>query len=205
MRNFISENDIEQAILDKLRAKPFEYDVIVCDADPSKREALPDGTGRASKRECVLPDILLSSLKQINPTIEDQYLEQIVKDLRRDFTGTDMTATNYKLYQRLRNGIKITVRRNGKEDFDFVKLIDFDRPGNNTFTAVSQMWIQGRVYTLRPDILIFINGLPIVFASAPFFCSALFSIDLFSPINASAEPLFDIGSSMLRVPQGTKQ
>ena len=115
MRNFISENDIEQAILDKLRAKPFEYDVIVCDADPSKREALPDGTGRASKRECVLPDILLSSLKQINPTIEDQYLEQIVKDLRRDFTGTDMIATNYKLYQQLRNGIKITVRRNGKE------------------------------------------------------------------------------------------
>ncbi|MBK6088288.1 type I restriction endonuclease subunit R [Ruminococcus difficilis] len=163
MRNFISENDIEQAILDKLRAKPFEYDVIVCDADPSKREALPDGTGRASKRECVLPDILLSSLKQINPTVEDQYLEQIVKDLRRDFTGTDMTATNYKLYQQLRNGIKITVRRNGKEDFDFVKLIDFDRPGNNSFTAVSQMWIQGRVYYRRPDILIFVNGLPLVF------------------------------------------
>ena len=163
MRNFISENDIEQAILDKLRAKPFEYDIIVCDADPSKREALPDGTGRASKKECVLPDILLRSLKQINPTIEDKYIEQIVKDLRRDFTGTDMTATNYKLYQQLRNGIKITVRRNGKEDFDFVKLIDFDRPENNTFTAVSQMWIQGRVYFQRPDILIFVNGLPLVF------------------------------------------
>lgn len=163
MRNFISENDIEQAILEKLRAKPFEYDIIVCDADPSKREALPDGTGRASKKECVLPDILLSSLKQINPTIEDKYIEQIVKDLRRDFTGTDMTATNYKLYQQLRNGIKITVRRNGKEDFDFIKLIDFDCPENNTFTAVSQMWIQGRVYFQRPDILIFVNGLPLVF------------------------------------------
>ena len=163
MRNFISENDIEQAILDKLRVKPFEYDIIVCDTDPSKREALLDGTGRASKKECVLPDILLRSLKQINPTIEDKYIEQIVKDLRRDFTGTDMTATNYKLYQQLRNGIKITVRRNGKEDFDFVKLIDFDRPENNTFTAVSQMWIQGRVYFQRPDILIFVNGLPLVF------------------------------------------
>lgn len=163
MRNFISENDIEQAILEKLKAKPFEYDIIVCDADPSKREALPDGTGRASKKECVLPDILLRSLKQINPTIEDKYIEQIVKDLRRDFTGTDMTATNYRLYQQLRNGIKITVRRNGKEDFDFIKLIDFDCPENNTFTAVSQMWIQGRVYFQRPDILIFVNGLPLVF------------------------------------------
>ena len=57
MRNFISENDIEQAILDKLRAKPFEYDIIVCDADPNKRDDLNDGTARANKRECVLPEV----------------------------------------------------------------------------------------------------------------------------------------------------
>jgi len=66
-----------------------------------------------------------------------------------------MTATNYKYYNQIRNGIKISLRRNGKEDFDFVKLVDFDRPENNTFTAVSQMWIQGRVYWRRPDVLIF--------------------------------------------------
>ena len=46
MRNFISENDIEQAILEKLRGEPFGYDILVCDADPAKREQLPDGTGR---------------------------------------------------------------------------------------------------------------------------------------------------------------
>ena len=163
MRNFISENDIEQAILEKLRGEPFGYDILVCDADPAKREALPDGTGRASKKECILPDVLLRSLKRINPHIEDEHLKRIVKDLRRDFTGTDMVATNYKLYQQIRNNIKVTVRRNGKEDFDFVRLVDFDDPGNNTFTAVSQMWIQGRVYYRRPDILIFVNGLPMVF------------------------------------------
>jgi type I restriction enzyme R subunit len=55
------------------------------------------------------------------------------------------------------------VRRNGKPDFDFVKLVDFDHPKNNTFTAVSQMWIQGKVYYRRPDILVFINGMPMVF------------------------------------------
>ena len=163
MRNFISENDIEQAILEKLRGEPFGYDILVCDADPAKREQLPDGTGRASKKECVLPDVLLRSLKRINPHIGDEHLKRIVKDLRRDFTGTDMVATNYKLYQQIRNNIKVTVRRNGKEDFDFVRLVDFDDPGNNTFTAVSQMWIQGRVYYRRPDILIFVNGLPMVF------------------------------------------
>lgn len=163
MRNFISEDDIERAILSKLKDAPFEYDIITCDADPNKRDDLNDGTRRSSKRECVLPSILEESLKKINPTIDEQYIKTIVKDLRRDFTGTDMVATNYKLYNQLRNGIKITVRKNGKEDFDFVKLIDFDKPTNNKFTAVSQMWIQGKAYYRRPDILIFVNGLPLVF------------------------------------------
>ena len=163
MRNFISEDDIERAILSKLKEAPFEYDIITCDADPNRRDDLNDGTGRSSKRECVLPSILEESLKKINPNIDEQYIKTIVKDLRRDFTGTDMVATNYKLYNQLRNGIKITVRKNGKEDFDFVKLIDFDVPTNNTFTAVSQMWIQGKAYYRRPDILVFVNGLPLVF------------------------------------------
>ena len=163
MANFITEDMIEKAILSKLKEAPFEYDIITCDADPSKRDDPNDGTGRSSKRECVLPCVLEESLKRINPNIDEQYIKTIVKDLRRDFTGTDIVATNYKLYNQLRNGIKITVRKNGKEDFDFVKLIDFDEPTNNTFTAVSQMWIQGKAYYRRPDIIVFVNGLPLVF------------------------------------------
>ncbi len=163
MRNFISEDDIEQAILQKLGAEPFCYDIIRCDSDPSKRDDINDGTGRANKKECVLPDIMLKSLQKINPNISDEQLKQIVKDLRRDFTGTDIVATNYKLYNQIRNGIKITVRKNGKEDFGFVKLIDFNEPTNNTFTAVSQMWVQGKVYYRRPDVIVFVNGLPLVF------------------------------------------
>lgn len=163
MRNFISEDDIEQAILAKLKEEPFKYDTIICDSNPDKREDLNDGTGRANKKECVLPDIMLQSLKKINPDIADEYLNQIVKELRRDFTGMDIVATNYKLYNQIRNGIKITVLKNGKEDFAFVKLVDFTTPQNNTFTAVSQIWVQGRVYFRRPDIMIFVNGMPFVF------------------------------------------
>ena len=51
MSNFISEDDIEQAILSKLKTEPFKYDILVCDADPSKRDDLNDGTGRSSKKE----------------------------------------------------------------------------------------------------------------------------------------------------------
>lgn len=163
MRSFISENDIEQAILQKLRDKPFEYDVIVCDASPDKRDDLNDGTERSSKKECVLPAVLSCALKSINPNIEAEHIDRAVRSLRRDFTGTDMVATNYKLYQQIRNGIKISVRRNGRDDFDFIKLVDFEHPENNTFTAVSQMWIQGKVYYHRPDVIVFVNGLPMVF------------------------------------------
>lgn len=163
MSNFISEDDIEQAILDKLKAEPFSYDIIACNPDPAKREDLKDGTDRVSKKQCVLPVVMEKALHKINPSIESCHIQKIVKDLCRDFTGTDLVATNYKLYQQIRNGIKIDVRRNGKEDFDIVKLVDFDNPDNNTFTAVSQMWIQGSLYFRRPDVIIFINGMPMVF------------------------------------------
>lgn len=163
MHNFISENDIEQAILSKLKGEPFKYDIIVCDSDPDKRDDLNDGTGRSSKKECVLPDIMMSAIFRINPDIEKQYVIQVVKSLCQDFSGKDIIDINYKLYNQIRNNIKISVRRNGKEDFDLVKLIDFEHPENNTFTAVSQMWIQGRVYYRRPDIVVFVNGMPMVF------------------------------------------
>ena len=163
MRNFISEDDIERAILDKLGKAPLNYDILRCNPDPSKREDLNDGTMRATKRECVLPAVLLQSLKKLNPDIGEEYILETVKELRKDFTATDIVDTNYNLYNRIRNGIQITVRKNGKEDFVLLKLIDFDEPNNNSFTAVSQMWIQGKVYFRRPDILIFVNGLPLVF------------------------------------------
>lgn len=163
MKNFISEDDIEQAILAKLKEESFKYDIIICDSNPDKRDDLNDGTGRTTKKQCVLPIVLEKSLQRINPNVELSYLQRIAKDLSRDFTGTDMVQTNYKLYQQIRNGIKIDVKRNGKPDFDIVKLVDFDNPENNTFTAVSQMWIQGKVYYRRPDVLVFINGLPMVF------------------------------------------
>lgn len=163
MRNFISEDDIEKAILSKLREESFDYDIIKCNPSPDERDDLNDGTGRSSKKECVLPEVMLSSLIRINPGIEKEHIENTVKNLCRDYTGGDIVDINYRLYNKLRNGIQITVRINGIESFDFIKLIDFDNPENNTFTAVSQMWILGRFYYHRPDILLFVNGMPLVF------------------------------------------
>lgn len=163
MANYISEDDIERAILEKLNNLPFNYDILRCSADAESRDNLNDGTGRNSKRQCVLPVVLTDALYRINPTIDKSIIDGIVRDLSRDFTGTDLTDTNYKNYKKIRDKIKVKVKKNGKDDFDFVQLIDFDNPENNTFTAVSQMWIQGHYNYRRPDILIFVNGLPLVF------------------------------------------
>lgn len=163
MANYISEDNIERAILEKLNNLPFNYDILRCSADAESRDNLNDGTGRNSKRQCVLPVVLTDALYRINPTIDKSIIDGIVRDLSRDFTGTDLTDTNYKNYKKIRDKIKVKVKKNGKDDFDFVQLIDFDNPENNTFTAVSQMWIQGHYNYRRPDILIFVNGLPLVF------------------------------------------
>jgi type I restriction enzyme, R subunit len=162
-KNFISEDDIEINIIKKLQETGFEYNILSCDASPEKKDDLNDGTGRSSKRQSVLPNILKESLYRINANLPHEIIDEEVFKLSKDFTETDIVDTNYNLYKKIRESIKITTKRNNKEDFDFIKLIDFDNPKNNTFTAVSQMWIQGKYNYRRPDILIFVNGLPLVF------------------------------------------
>ena len=163
MANFITEDMIEQAILKKLGEESFGYDIVICDSSPDKRENLNDGTGRSNKKECVLPYVLADSLSRINPDVPSDKIESVIKDLTADFSDSDLVSKNYELYSKIRNYIKVPVVKNGKEDFAFIKLIDFDSPKNNTFTAVSQMWIKGRYNWRRPDIIVFVNGLPLVF------------------------------------------
>lgn len=163
MAKLITEDDIEQAILDKLKKEEYDYNIIRCDPNPEKKEDLNDGTGRTSKTDCILPDVLKQSLVNINPDILEPLIDEKIKELSNNFDGSDLDDVNYNLYNKIRNGIKLTVVKDGVEDFEFIKLIDFDHPEKNTFTAVSQMWIQGRYNWRRPDVLIFVNGLPLVF------------------------------------------
>lgn len=160
MKSFISEDDIEQSILKRL--KDLEWDWIECDPAVEKQDDVAV-TGRANPTECILPEILRESLKDLNPGIAPEVIDSIVSDFRKDYTGTDIVDTNYKLYNQIRNGINVKVRKNGKDDFEIVKLIDFDDPLKNKFTAVNQMWIKGHFRYRRPDVLLFVNGMPVVF------------------------------------------
>lgn len=162
MKSFISEDNIEQAICKRLSSKEFGWQRIECDPSVDQQDEVAT-TGRKNAAECILPEIFRNALQRINPQIAPEILDGILRDFRKDYSGTDMVDTNYKFYNQLRNGIKVSTKTNGKEDFDIVKLIDFDNVDNNDFHCVNQMWIKGRFRYRRPDVLLFINGLPVVF------------------------------------------
>ncbi len=162
MKSFISEDSIEQAICNRLSSEHYGWARIACDPSVEAQDEV-SRTGRANATECILPEVLMRALKRINPQVETGVLEQIVRDCRKDFTATDMVDTNYRMYNQIRNGINVKVKKNGKEDFEIVKLIDFDHVDNNDFHCVNQMWIKGRFRYRRPDVLLFVNGLPVVF------------------------------------------
>ena len=162
MKSFISEDNIEQTICKRLSLPEYGWIRIECNPDVSAQDEV-DNTGRANSSECILPEIFFNALKRINPQVEEEVLKGIVGEFRKDYTATDMVDTNYKFYNQIRNGINVKVKKNGKEDFEIVKLIDFDNVDNNDFHCVNQMWIKGRFRYRRPDVLLFVNGLPVVF------------------------------------------
>lgn len=161
MRNFITEDQIEQAIL-KLLVEECGYRHVNCfTADPS---ALPDGSGRTRKSEVVLFDILKAKAREFNPGIPDTVLDDALAQLIRPRTAMSPVLANKEVYGLLRDGIPVVFQNaNGKNEHARVKVIDFSPQANNNFLAVSQLWIQGDICFRRPDILLYVNGLPLVF------------------------------------------
>ena len=162
MKSFISEDDIEQAICNRLSQPEYGWKRIECDPSVEKQDDVGE-TGRSSVKECILPEVFRKALRRINPQVDAAVIDRIVNEYRRDFSGTDMVDTNYRLYNQLRNGYKVDTRNEKGDDFEIVKLIDYDNVGNNDFHCVNQMWIMGHYRYRRPDVLLFVNGLPVVF------------------------------------------
>ena len=162
MKSFISENDIEQAICNRLAQPEYGWKRIECSLKVEDQDEVAS-TGRANASECILPEVFLSALRRLNPQIDDKILQNILQDFRKDYSGTDMVDTNYKFYNQILNGVHVETRNRHRADFDIVKLIDFDHPERNEFHCVNQMWIKGHFRYRRPDVLLFVNGLPVVF------------------------------------------
>jgi type I restriction enzyme R subunit len=169
MPNFLSEDDIEQAMVQRLQHL-YGYDSLNCyTSDPADLE---DGSGRSDKREVIFRDRLKVAAVTLNPEIPESAIDVAIDQIcdRRQAMAT--IAANRELDGLIRDGVRIEFKggddENGRIRKERVKLIDFDQPDNNHFLVVTQLWIQSTGAAAksgyrRPDILLYINGLPLVF------------------------------------------
>ena len=160
MANFISEDNIEQAAI-KLLVDNYKYEAINCYTQ--NPDTLPDNSGRENKKQVVLPQVLFNQLVKLNPDIPEETLKTEWNKLCYTPAIYDIMQVNYENYLKIKNGIDVTYQKNEKKESNKLKIIDFDNSENNTFHVVSQMWIKGETYYRRPDLIIFVNGLPLVF------------------------------------------
>jgi type I restriction enzyme R subunit len=160
MPNLISEDQIEQALLRRLR--DHGYDQLNCHTE--RPEDLNDGSNRASKREVILADRLRTAVHSLNPGIPTPALEDALARVLDRRQAMSPLAANRELYEIIRDGVPVAFDdAQGRPQHKTVKLIDFNQPANNQFLAVSQLWVKGEIRYRRPDVLLYINGLPLVF------------------------------------------
>lgn len=161
MANFISEDRIEKAIVGLLTEK-FGWRHINCyTAQP---EDLNDHSNRSSKSDVILFDILNERVKSLNKGIPQSALDDAVARLTARRYSMSPILANKEVYEQIRDGVQVDYENaKGKKERAWVKIIDFNNPGTNDFLAVTQLWIKGERYFRRPDILLYVNGIPLVF------------------------------------------
>lgn len=100
------------------------------------------------------------SLAMVNPTKENAAIDEAIRKVTSIDTGT-LVQKNEKFMDYLQNGIEVTYEQSGEIKHDIIYLIDYNNPNRNTFQAINQ-WTFEEHSEKRADIIIFVNGLPLV-------------------------------------------
>lgn len=151
----ILEDDIEQLVIDELQKQGYHYlfgpDIATDGLNPE----------RASYQEVILVDRLRAAISKINPDVLVDTREYALKEVLRVNIGD--TLTRNELFQdMLINGVKVEHRVNGEVRGGLVWLVDFNEPENNEFVVCNQFTIIENNKNKRPDLILFVNGLPLV-------------------------------------------
>ncbi|MDB4346443.1 HsdR family type I site-specific deoxyribonuclease [bacterium] len=115
---------------------------------------------RSSLKDVVLTPTLEQAIKRINPWISDDNLRKVVREVTLIQTSTLMEANQW-FWERLTQYFSVDQDLGSGRRGQTLKLIDFDHPENNEFLCVDQFKIQGSTQNIIPDILLFVNGLPL--------------------------------------------
>ena len=133
--------------------------------------------GRETKGEVVLVSRLRAALVGLNPALPPEAITAAVDELTRDRSAMGLPAANREIYGLLKNGVRVSIaeaeappspqpsprgRGSGGQRTERVRVIDWESPAANDFLLVSQFSVTGALYTCRPDLVGFVNGLPLV-------------------------------------------
>lgn len=110
--------------------------------------------------ESLYMDEVLSSLQRINPSLPEIAINEAINKLRSLDSGT-LGQKNKQFTDYLQNGISVNYYYKGEQLATLVYLVDYDEPDKNTFTVANQ-WTITEHSEKRPDIIVFLNGLPVV-------------------------------------------
>ena len=115
---------------------------------------------RSSLKSPLAEEVFEESLIRINPNLPLEVLERTIQQIKHIDAGL-LEARNENFFEYLQNGISISYYDQNEEKTDHVYLIDYDNIDNNDFMVSNQFRIIGKA-SKRPDMIIFVNGLPLV-------------------------------------------
>ena len=146
-RDYLVEDDVEQVAIDWPKKLGYSY--------------MEGADVHRNFKKVVLEDRLKAFLVRQYPHLPDSVIGEAMRELLFN-DGADLDIRNRSFHLKLSKGIDIAwTDKAGKEHADHIYCIDYNNAGNNEFLAVNQFTIDGR-NTRRPDLIIFINGLPVV-------------------------------------------
>ena len=152
--SLITEDQIELQSIEWFQELQFEY--------ANGYHIAPDGETpeRQNYQSVILKDRLLKSLIKINSHIPESAIISSISSIISPNIPA-LTPCNRQMYQWITKGIKVTYHENSQEIGKQLKLIDFDNIENNEFLVVNQYTIHGHKNNRRPDVVVFVNGLPL--------------------------------------------
>ncbi len=144
---------VEQPALDQLKSLGWFY--------VDGRTLLPDSTDeRSSFKEPILEKKLSESIKRINPWISDENLRKIVRDITKT-QYANLLEANQGIWNLLTQYVSVDQDLGKGRKGQTVKIIDFENIENNEFLCVNQFKVSGVNQNIIPDIVLFVNGLPL--------------------------------------------
>ncbi len=123
----------------------------------------PSGTlGRETKGEVVLVERLRDALNKLNPGLTAGAIQTAIDELARDRSAMSLEAANREVYLLLKDGISVSIpdHEHGGQKLERLRVVNWEHPEQNDFLLVSQFSVVGNLYTCRPDLVGFVNGLP---------------------------------------------